>query len=756
MAYAIASLFEKTCSTFRILLQTWSSCWCCSWNKCCVYAVLSSIFILLELSCYAIFKRKVKQLVERSTSYQSTMDSQYPDVVSRIVVDGQSREDLHAFFSYSFFSKAPLDTIPRSTLLEWLKTHVGGDTAARDILLSKIEKKLGFTFPDDTDGEAAASAENCGNKLNHACGSPAGVPGWVYGSAPLVPIYRPIVVQVFLYLIHALVRHMAVFGLGFVEYKAISPYLNRSVRFLVWDPSRGRALDSVPRTRQSTSGPVPLLYLHGFGAGLVPYFPTILTLWMREYWKVKACFSSSSSASSSPKREDRPRTLIFVEFLWFGLMPNGGAFDPKRLKERCYSCFTAVTRVADALLRLLVRRCIRLVEAIHIWIYQKIPCFIANVSRTILNICLSLGSIVEMLSAFDTSSVSANPPTVRPNHNANQRNAITKRHSASSRPPSLQLPRSAFPPAAPATSSSSTCSQTARQQTATPRDFFTPRSVCGASPKDFFSCRDTSNAAKIGASPTSWLALWSRLYAWADTKPTETPAPRHAELFDHVYLPTMPEVVDEIASFLFTYHSASQLGITSKVVHQEPLRTCRWKETAVWRVSLCKRTYGPANSVCDEPNLSASSFSSAFTSTPSHASSTFQTSENARIFELRPSRQHSGSIARVSFSSSLVDNDVPSSPTSCRAWDDHPTLPSTGIVDVIGHSYGTAICSSLHRMYPNVIRQCVLMDPICFFPQITKKVQNFLSVVQLFTFETAGSARACSTLAGATLRSLLQ
>eukprot|EP00921_Rhytidocystis_pertsovi_P018350 GHVQ01029031.1.p1 GENE.GHVQ01029031.1~~GHVQ01029031.1.p1 ORF type:complete len:1251 (+),score=174.67 GHVQ01029031.1:379-4131(+) len=44
-------------------------------------------------------------------------------------------------------------------------------------------------------------------------------------------------------------------------------------------------------------------------------------------------------------------------------------------------------------------------------------------------------------------------------------------------------------------------------------------------------------------------------------------------------------------------------------------------------------------------------------------------------------------------------------------------------VDVVAHSYGTAICSCLHQMYPQLLRKCVLFDPICFFPQISKKAQ---------------------------------
>ncbi|PFH31384.1 hypothetical protein BESB_028190 [Besnoitia besnoiti] len=44
-------------------------------------------------------------------------------------------------------------------------------------------------------------------------------------------------------------------------------------------------------------------------------------------------------------------------------------------------------------------------------------------------------------------------------------------------------------------------------------------------------------------------------------------------------------------------------------------------------------------------------------------------------------------------------------------------------VDVIAHSYGTGITSCLNMRHPSLLRRCVLVDPICFFPNCTVKAQ---------------------------------
>ncbi|KEP60831.1 UNVERIFIED_CONTAM: hypothetical protein HHA_277820 [Hammondia hammondi] len=44
-------------------------------------------------------------------------------------------------------------------------------------------------------------------------------------------------------------------------------------------------------------------------------------------------------------------------------------------------------------------------------------------------------------------------------------------------------------------------------------------------------------------------------------------------------------------------------------------------------------------------------------------------------------------------------------------------------VDVVAHSYGTGVTSCLHMMHPSLLRRCVLVDPVCFFPNCTVKAQ---------------------------------
>ncbi|CEM08634.1 unnamed protein product [Vitrella brassicaformis CCMP3155] len=44
-------------------------------------------------------------------------------------------------------------------------------------------------------------------------------------------------------------------------------------------------------------------------------------------------------------------------------------------------------------------------------------------------------------------------------------------------------------------------------------------------------------------------------------------------------------------------------------------------------------------------------------------------------------------------------------------------------MDVVSHSFGTAITSILQKQYPSLIRRCVLVDPVCFFVLPLKKAQ---------------------------------
>eukprot|EP00916_Digyalum_oweni_P015108 GHVL01024635.1.p1 GENE.GHVL01024635.1~~GHVL01024635.1.p1 ORF type:complete len:356 (+),score=36.99 GHVL01024635.1:749-1816(+) len=44
-------------------------------------------------------------------------------------------------------------------------------------------------------------------------------------------------------------------------------------------------------------------------------------------------------------------------------------------------------------------------------------------------------------------------------------------------------------------------------------------------------------------------------------------------------------------------------------------------------------------------------------------------------------------------------------------------------VDLVAHSYGTAVASCLHRLYPGLVSRAILIDPVCFIPQLTQKSQ---------------------------------
>lgn len=55
---------------------------------------------------------------------------------------------------------------------------------------------------------------------------------------------------------------------------------------------------------------------------------------------------------------------------------------------------------------------------------------------------------------------------------------------------------------------------------------------------------------------------------------------------------------------------------------------------------------------------------------------------------------------------------------------DETYLEDNGVkVDVLAHSYGTAIASCLNMRHPSLFRCCVLVDPVCFIPNCTMKAQ---------------------------------
>eukprot|EP01068_Selenidium_serpulae_P011376 Selendium_serpulae@DN5648_c0_g1_i1.p1 len=110
--------------------------------------------------------------------------------------------------------------------------------------------------------------------------------------------YRPIPVVLLMQALHFVATRLLLFFLGFRRIE-----FSDTLRFYTWSP-------------QSRSQNKPLVFLHGFGFGLVPYIPCLLFFWAKERFY---------------KPAEMRRHLIFPEFGWLGCTPLGNLYSTDAL-----------------------------------------------------------------------------------------------------------------------------------------------------------------------------------------------------------------------------------------------------------------------------------------------------------------------------------------------------------------------------------------------------------------------------------------
>eukprot|EP00915_Cephaloidophora_sp_WS-2016_P012009 GHVH01017469.1.p1 GENE.GHVH01017469.1~~GHVH01017469.1.p1 ORF type:complete len:1063 (+),score=135.67 GHVH01017469.1:210-3398(+) len=152
---------------------------------------------------------------------------------------------------------------------------------------------------------------------------------YVYGANALDPHYRPIFVCLLLHLLNMLATKLLLPCLGFVRYRTLRHDMRSVMCFYVLYPSTDCAFDGNAKRTQ------PLLLLHGFGFGVVPYVSFIFYIF-RHF-------------TSRLFKEDITiyRPIIIPEFRWLGLLPNGGI----TISWICKSIFNTVRKVYLDLLK---------------------------------------------------------------------------------------------------------------------------------------------------------------------------------------------------------------------------------------------------------------------------------------------------------------------------------------------------------------------------------------------------------------------
>jgi len=131
---------------------------------------------------------------------------------------------------------------------------------------------------------------------------------YVYGANDLEPHYRPLLLCFVLHFVHKIVSRILMPLLGFIRFQPLRHDLRKVMRFYVLPDQRTDG----DVNSESQKVVRPLLILHGFGLGITPYIS--LFAYLVKYYAGKLV--------NGPNFVVRP--IIIPEFQWLGLLPNGG------------------------------------------------------------------------------------------------------------------------------------------------------------------------------------------------------------------------------------------------------------------------------------------------------------------------------------------------------------------------------------------------------------------------------------------------
>lgn len=163
--------------------------------------------------------------------------------------------DIFNFLAYSFFCRPDSfpDKLKRSDVYRWLTNDINASDDDARKLISRLEERLGWPFDD---GEASAAGD-------HPICPPE--PGFGQTQQFTHPHYRPLALVFVIYLVHGAMG-IAMRLMGFKLCKPLRRDLRGVVRFFVLHPEKDGSRNYHSR---------PLLVFHGFGFGLLPYFPAV-------------------------------------------------------------------------------------------------------------------------------------------------------------------------------------------------------------------------------------------------------------------------------------------------------------------------------------------------------------------------------------------------------------------------------------------------------------------------------------------------
>jgi len=133
--------------------------------------------------------------------------------------------------------------------------------------------------------------------------------GYVYGANDLEPHYRPLLLCLLLHVVHKVVSRILMPSLGFIRFRPLRHDLRKVMRFYVLPAER---VNNKAHISDSSKTVRPLLILHGFGLGIAPYI-TLFAYFMKYYTRKIIC-----------RNNEVTRPIIIPEFQWLGLLPNGG------------------------------------------------------------------------------------------------------------------------------------------------------------------------------------------------------------------------------------------------------------------------------------------------------------------------------------------------------------------------------------------------------------------------------------------------
>eukprot|EP00918_Siedleckia_nematoides_P096911 GHVU01212556.1.p1 GENE.GHVU01212556.1~~GHVU01212556.1.p1 ORF type:complete len:761 (+),score=54.23 GHVU01212556.1:111-2393(+) len=675
-------------------------------SRTCLLAVFAA-YAAAEIFVYRCWTRRVKQLSRSASTSDAGVDADsYASALLRFF-SLQRREDIYNFLLYAFFSSVKVEELYRCQVIDWLYCHCRNQDVG-ELIVEEFESKLGFQFqrlPHDPKmrQDIVAKFEK----------------GWCYGTFPINAAYRPLLLVALIHVMHfCCTRVVLQFMLGFERWKPFDQELRCSIRYYTWRPrtpkapswmqrlwlaianccghgrrgqnkkrengkgsscyaataSDAAALSEVVRgTRTepeedqatakvrteidadrggrqncfrdkdavgaassnaggensswvSTKSQLPILFVHGFGCGLVPYIPAIVLLWARErLFRAKG------------------RPLIFPEFLWLGVMPTG-------------RCARDVSLWIE----------IMLLDARRVW---------DVVRRGLLKAAHLLALPSSLFAAV--AGVPSSPQPADAEDNA-RTDGDTNRGGCRS---STQLP------SMPAVV----------DDMRTFVEYFVVQSCPSLPPPPFTTA----------ATPTT---------AGDDRHHHGHAAGSQDQHDDGKYKGTVP-VAGE-----------ARTGGGGGIGAIGPVK----------RYFACQQRYGRCYGFGDPSKTETGD--RAATAAPSWESSgsTGGVGRGRRSADLAMTCDEDRSLSeacehllgsRTPVSARREDVEREEGDVALGGGTEETESPSTatghekGFVTVIGHSYGTSVVSLLHRAYPSFARRCILLDPICFLPQIAKQVK---------------------------------